>query len=204
LTESKKLFPLILASASPARAELLKKAGYSFTIVVSDSEGDAKSSENPYDYAIQRAIVKAKSVAETVDSGVIIGADTIAWCNGKIVGKPANPKDAKETLFALSSNPHEVITGLAVIVKPCGSIIALSESTKVVMHPMSQTEINEYVASGEAMGKAGSYAIQETGDKFVDRIEGSFSNIVGIPMELLAEVLEFLKNRGIFTATYLS
>jgi len=118
-----------------------------------------------------------------------MGADTVVWLNGRIIGKPRDRQDAREILRALSRNAHLVITGLALIYRNSGLELAGSAETRIWMRPMSEAEISTYVESGEADGKAGAYAIQETADRFVARIEGSFSNVVGLPLGLAAEFL---------------
>ena len=188
---------LFLASASPARADLLAAAGYRFRRVVTDGEEEAPDSPSPSLHVLYRALAKAASAARRLKRGVIVAADTVAACEGKIIGKPADEAEAAAILRRLSRTPHDVLTGLCVRVEPGGPLLCGVEITRVHMRPMNEEDIAAYVASGEAMGKAGAYAVQETGDRFVERVEGSFSNVVGLPMELLGGFMEILANRGI-------
>ncbi|MFA4985628.1 MAG: Maf family protein [Candidatus Brocadiia bacterium] len=194
---SPKPHPLYLASASKARADLLLAAGYRFGVVVTDVEDSAAPQADPLIYALERSQLKAVHGAAHIDRGIVIGADTVAHCSAGIIGKPGSEDDAVRTLRVLSSEPHRVITGLTLFVKPEGIIVSSAAVTGVLMRPMSDDDILAYVRSGEAMGKAGSYAVQETGDRYVEKLTGSYSNVVGLPMELLVEMLEFLANKGI-------
>lgn len=135
------------------------------------------------------AVRKAESIVNRCADGIIIGADTLVSAGGQIVGKPEDEEHAKGLLRLLSSQPHFVITGLCLINAATGERRVAFESTRVIMRPMSERQIEEYVATGEPMGKAGAYAIQETGDRYVERIEGSFTNVVGLPMELLERLV---------------
>ncbi|MDZ7814978.1 MAG: Maf family protein [Planctomycetota bacterium] len=189
---------LILASASTARARLLEEAGYSFEVLVTDAEDSAREYSDPHMYCMERAIAKCRAAAGKVLDGVVVAADTVATLDDHIIGKPADEADAHATLRRLSRKPHEVVSALAVIVVPEGLTFALTDSTTVHMKPMNDREISEYISSGEAKGRAGSYAVQETGDRFVEKLEGSYTNVVGLPMEAFGQLLEILSNRGIF------
>lgn len=190
-------YPLFLASASKARADLLNKSGYIFTVIKNGGEEGAVGCEEPHRHTLERALHKGISASLEVNRGVIIAADTIAFCQGRIIGKPKDHEDALNTLRLLCTHPHLVISGIVVVEKPSGQIIAGTDATKVYMRNMSDAEIRHYVESGEAMGKAGSYAVQETGDRYIERMEGSYSNVVGLPMKLLAKMLDILANKGI-------
>jgi septum formation protein len=187
--------PLVLASASSARAQLLLDAGFRFTVRVSDSEDRANGFDNTHALCLHKALAKARDIADSVERGIVIGADTVALLKGRVIGKPASAEEAHKILHLLSRSPHEVISGLAVVLQPEGLILAGTEVTRIFMRPMTDEEISGYIASGEAMGKAGAYAVQETGDRFVDRMEGSYSNVVGLPMELLESLLSQLTTR---------
>ncbi|GAB4155182.1 MAG: Maf family protein [Planctomycetota bacterium] len=189
--------PLVLASASEARAELLRSAGLRFSVIVSNCEEKAPSFSDPVADCLSKALMKALDVSGHVERGVVIGADTIALLNSRVIGKPLDEQDARRTLRELSNNPHQVVTGVAIVVVPDMIVLSGTESTSVFMRPMSDEEIDEYVRSGEALGRAGSYAVQRNGDKFVERMEGSFSNVVGLPMELLFSLLDILIAKGI-------
>lgn len=135
------------------------------------------------------AYFKASSVQRFHPDRAILGADTVVAIGREILGKAPGPRQAAEMLNKLSGTQHEVITGVALLGPGHWRIIA-SETTRVTMRTITTAEINEYVDSGEWRGKAGSYAIQETGDRFVVKVDGSFSNVVGLPMELVARMLE--------------
>jgi len=133
------------------------------------------------------AYFKAATVAGRVEGTPILAADTLVALHGRVLGKPADADEARRMLGSLSGTRHAVITGVALLC-PAGRRIA-SEVTHVTMRPMSEAETEEYVESGEWDGKAGAYAIQETADRFVERVEGSFTNVVGLPMELVERLL---------------
>jgi septum formation protein len=184
--------PFILASASPRRAELLTRAGYTFTIQPADVDESLLPGEQPADYVRRVARAKAHAVAATSrDSGrVVLAADTTVVMGGEILAKPADRDDAARMLNLLAGAVHEVLTGVAVIA-------AERELTEVVLTrvhllPLSQDEIAWYVESGEPEGKAGAYAIQERAARFVDWIEGSWSNVVGLPVATVDRMLKRL------------
>ena len=181
---------LILASASPRRRELLAAAGYDFIVQPPTLEEPNHLPVNlpPVSYAESLAYFKARGVAETHPGVRVLGADTVVAVHGKILGKPVDAVDARTMLRNLSHNRHAVITGVA-LVGPGEERIIAADVTYVTMRPMSERDIEDYVASGEWQGKAGAYAIQETADRFIVKLEGSFSNVVGLPMELLARLL---------------
>jgi septum formation protein len=183
---------LVLASSSPRRRDLLSEGGYHFEIVPSESEEPkvAGSDLDPEQAAQALAYIKAKDVADRVsDPAVILGADTLVACDGDILGKPDDADHARQMLHRLSRTRHRVITGVVLIDTENGRQMAQSATSWITMRPMTETEIDDYIASGEWEGKAGSYAVQESADRFVVCIDGSFSNVVGLPMELVAEML---------------
>jgi septum formation protein len=148
----------------------------------------------PAEQAEALAYFKASSVERLNDSGAVLGADTVVAVGGDILGKASGPEQAAEMLAKLSGTRHEVITGVALLGPEHWRMIA-SATTHVTMRTITPAEINEYVESDEWRGKAGSYAIQETGDRFVVEVDGSFSNVVGLPMELVARMLEAFERR---------
>jgi septum formation protein len=150
--------------------------------------------ESPTAYAESLAYFKARSVADQVPGRWVLGADTIVALDGEIMGKPADESDARRMLRALSHHRHAVITGMALIAPTQKRFIA-SDTTYITMVPMGQREIDAYIATGEWDGKAGAYAIQETADQYVSAVEGSFSNVVGLPVERLGAMLEHVRNR---------
>lgn len=183
--------PIILASASPRRRELLSDAGYEFTVVPPDLDEAAFPTEGieAAEYARKLALSKAESVAQAYPDRLVLGADTVVDFEGCIIGKPADAKDAERITRKLFSAPHKVITGLAVV-RVCDNIRTVeSASTTVYPKPLTAEQIAEHIKGGSWRDKAGAYAIQETGDEFVERIEGSLTNVMGLPMELLKSLL---------------
>lgn len=183
--------PLILASASPRRRQLLAEAGYKFTVVRPDVDESAFPTDgvSVCEYAKNLALAKAKSVASDYPDSLVIGADTVADFQGRIIGKPADAKDARRITEKLFSEPHKVITGVAIVRLADHTQIIESDTTTVYPRNMSADQIAEHVAGGSWRDKAGAYAIQETGDKFVEKIDGSLTNVMGMPMELLKSLL---------------
>jgi septum formation protein len=181
---------LILASASPRRAELLSSAGFQFEVSPADVDETPKPSESPTTYALRVAFDKALAVgARRRDAdGVVLSADTVVVANGVILGKPADAVDAVRMLRLLANAVHDVHT--AVVIRAPAGERAEVVTTRVTFLPLDDEEIASYVASGEPEGKAGAYAIQGRAARFVDRIEGSWSNVVGLP---LATVYRLLK-----------
>ena len=184
---------LILASASPRRAELLAAAGYGFTVQSADVDESEVGGETPEAYVLRVAWAKARTVAkERRESGsVVLAADTTVVANGEMLAKPADESDAIRMLKTLSGAVHAVLTGVVVI----GGDRELAEvaRTRVRFLPLSPEEILWYVGTGEPMGKAGAYAIQGRAARFVDWIEGSWSNVVGLPVATVAEMLKRLR-----------
>jgi len=187
--------PIILASSSPRRKQLLAEAGYKFTCVHPDiDESDFTAEQiSPCEYAERLALAKAKSVAEKFPDSLVIGADTVADFEGEIIGKAADAKEAEEITRRLFSRPHKVITAVAIVRISDGTEIVESDSTTVYPKKLSDKQIAEHIKGGSWRGKAGAYAIQEGGDEFIERIEGSLTNVMGLPMELVQSVLAGLK-----------
>ena len=183
--------PIILASASPRRRQLLSEAGYVFTVVQPDVDESAFSTVGitASAYAKKLALAKAKNVAERYPDSVVIGADTVVDSRGQIIGKPADAKDAQRITMRLFSSPHKVITGLAIVRFCDNTEVIRSDSTTVYPRPLNAEQIAEHIRGGSWRDKAGAYAIQEAGDEFVERIEGSLTNVMGLPMELLESLL---------------
>jgi len=181
----------ILASASPRRKELLKKAGYNFKVVPPDIDESAIPAEGiePCEYAKRLALAKAKSVAAGFPDRLVIGADTVVDFEGKIIGKPCDAKEAKEITRKLFSRPHKVITAVAIVRLSNGIKMVESDTTTVYPKKMTEKQIARHIEDGSWRGKAGAYAIQEGGDQFVEKIDGSLTNVMGLPMELLERLL---------------
>lgn len=189
---------IILASASPRRRELLTRLGEPFEVMAPDVHEDVDPHTSPERAAEILAERKAVAVANLLREGIVIGADTLVALDAERIGKPVDREDAICILRRLSGRRQRVITGVCVLDVASGRKAVGSETTWVTMRPMTETEIEEYVDSGEAMGKAGAYAIQETGDRYVENVEGDFDNVVGLPLglvrRLLAEVRDAAAN----------
>ena len=187
--------PLILASVSPRRRQLMSEAGYEFTVVppVVDESVFKKSDVETIEYAKRLALAKAKSVAHNHPDSIVIGADTIVDCQGRIIGKAADAKQAEQITEKLFSAPHKVITGVAIVRLCDNTELVQSDITTVYPKKVTAGQIAEHIKGGSWRDKAGAYAIQETGDEFVEKIEGSLTNIMGLPMELLESLLSGLK-----------
>jgi len=181
---------LVLASSSPRRRQILTEAGYAFDVVVPPIPEPqcAPADMAPAAVAEAAAYFKARSVADHEDDAAVLAADTVVAVGGHILGKPADRADAERMLRTLSGTRHVVITGVALL-EPDGRRQIASEVTHVTMRAISDEEVAAYLDSGEWVGKAGAYAIQETADRFVRNVEGSFTNVVGLPMELVERLL---------------
>lgn len=173
---------LVLASRSPRRAELLRAAGFKFTIRTADIDETPRTGEQPGDYVVRLAREKALGVSRSSDE-VILGADTTVVLGTEILGKPLDACDASRMLRALAGRRHEVLTGICLL--HGDAILSDLARTSVWIAPLSEEEIAEYVASGEPMDKAGGYAIQGLASRFVERIDGPYSNVVGLPVALV-------------------
>jgi septum formation protein len=184
---------IILASASPRRVELLASAGVEFDVCAGDVPEDIIPGEEPRDHVLRLARDKACEVALRLDGRFFIGADTIVLCDGEIMGKPKDTADAERMLRKLSGIPHEVITGFAIFDKERDSLFCDAVSTMVYFKELRYDEISAYIATGCPFDKAGAYAIQGGAAHMVERIEGSYTNVVGLP---LCEVVEALRKIG--------
>jgi len=192
----KSQYSFILASASPRRKQLLTKVGYKFKIIPPDIDESAFTTEdiNACEYAKKLALAKAKYVAEKYPDSLVIAADTIADFEGEIIGKPVDKMHAEQITKKLFSKPHKVITGIAIIRLCDGTEINKSDTTTVYPKKLTVEQIDEHIKSGSWRDKAGAYAIQENGDEFIEKIDGSLTNVMGLPMELLEQLLsKFIK-----------
>jgi septum formation protein len=199
---------LILASASPRRAELLRSAGYTFEVIVADVDESIRAGESPSTYVRRLAAEKSAAAmsrvaadlkvcttphrAEVVQAfrpadAIILGADTTVVVDGAILGKPRDDDDARDMLSRLSGKAHQVLTGVSL--RRGAYEIGRVETTSVVFRALTDEEIAWYVASGEGRDKAGGYAIQGLASRFIPRIDGSYSNVVGLPVACVAELL---------------
>jgi len=182
---------LILASRSPRRRELLTEAGYVFEIVAPDEAAECGvcSRETPETLVARLARQKAADVVSRVSAGLIIACDTVAECDGHILGKPANEDNARQMLELLSGREHRVFSGLCLWQVPAGRPQVRVAITRLRMDRLSNAELDDYLLSGLWEGKAGAFGYQDRLG-WVHVIEGSESNVVGMPMELLAEMLK--------------
>jgi len=180
---------IILASNSPRRKELLTQIGLSFTVAPADVDESVLPGESPESYAARVALDKARIASERAGEGIVIAADTIVAINDSILGKPRDGRDAEAMLALLSGKEHRVITAIAVMDTSTARNMTRTSVTKVWFRDLTEREIAAYVATGEPMDKAGAYGIQERGALLVERIEGCYSNVVGLPLSLLGEML---------------
>ncbi len=182
--------PIVLASTSPRRRELLKQIGLDFSVVPADVDERALPGERAEVHALRLAREKAEVVAGKIARGVVIAADTIVVLDGQILGKPAGPADARRMLAQLSGREHSVMTGIAVAEVPAGRLATDLAVTAVRFRQLAPEEIDAYVATGEPLDKAGAYGIQEKGALFVEKIDGCYSNVVGLPLARLGFLLK--------------
>lgn len=181
----------ILASASPRRRLLLEKAGFEFDVIVSGVDESAFDTEgiSSVEHTKQLALAKAKDVAMKHPGQLVMGADTVVDFDGQIIGKPDDAAHAEEITRKLFSAPHKVITGIALVKIDDEIEIADAVTTTIYPKKLTEEQIAEHIRKEDWKGKAGAYGIQESGDEFVERIEGSFTNVIGLPMELIEELL---------------
>ena len=179
---------LILASSSPRRAELLTAAGIPFEVVATNVNEAIGKLEPPGEHVRRLAREKAEVVYAQRPGTVVLGADTIVLIGGGIMGKPRDADDATRMLRLLSGREHEVLTGVAIVAAK-GTAVEVAR-TRVWVNPLTDSEIVSYVATGEPLDKAGAYGIQGIGSKFIDRIQGSYSNVVGLPVALVYRLLK--------------
>ena len=188
---------LILASASPRRAEILRDAGYAFTVVSSAIDETPIPGEAAEVMAQRLADAKAELVAaRSVGPAIVIAADTAVLVGTQTLGKPRTTEDARQMLQMLSGVRHSVVTGVSLVRLPDGERRSFVEATRVQFSILTPEDIEDYVASGEPFDKAGGYAIQGRAGRFIPRIEGCYFNVVGLPLARLARELEELGYRG--------
>ena len=187
---------LILASASPRRAELLAAAGFTFEVMVVPVDESVRNGETPTEHVRRLAAEKSDAAlkqlgasrrAGSTDSEVVLGADTVVVVDGEILGKPRDDDDARRMLLRLSGRTHVVVTGVSV--RTSNSEMGGVDETRVWFAPLGPDEIAWYVGTGEGRDKAGAYAIQGGASRFIPRIEGSYSNVVGLPVALVNELI---------------
>ena len=185
---------LILASKSPRRRYLLEKAGVEFTVIPSEVDENSAILSAPESYVKSLAEAKARDISNRYPENWIIGADTVVFVNNTILGKPASPDEARAMLSSLNAKTHQVHTGYCICHKATDHFISECVTTDVSFKKLSAKEIDWYINSGEPFDKAGAYAIQGIGTFLVKRINGSYTNVVGLPV---CEVLEYLISQGV-------
>ena len=189
--------PLILASASPRRQQLLAETGFAFTVQPPDASAeDARQThELPMEYVRRLAYQKAKNVADKIERGIILGGDTIVLCGDEILEKPAGRNNAQRMLRHLRGQVHQVLSGLCLIKKEIGNIVTTlveTDATQLVMQTISDGEIETYLNTDQWQGKAGAFGYQDDND-WISLLEGSESNVVGLPLELFQTMFERIK-----------
>lgn len=190
--------PLILGSGSPRRREFLERAGIPFRVIAAEIEERIGQDERPESACVRLALEKAESVTDKVEEDklqVIVAADTIVWLAGEFLGKPTDQTDAARLLRLLSGKTHTVFTGVALI--PSGEKYGLKPSSgfrrsEVTFHGLSDKQIQDYIASGDPLDKAGAYGAQEKGAFLVDRIDGDLDTVIGFPLELVDQLAKNL------------
>ncbi len=183
---------LILASSSPRRAEILRGAGIAFEICAPQIDEARRAGESAATMVARLAQAKVRAAAQVwnvTDSVVIVGADTAVELDGRIFGKPGDVAQAREMLAALSGRTHHVLTGISVLRSPDGAMQSTVEKTAVTLAPLDESEIEDYIASGEPFDKAGGYAIQGRAGRYISRVEGCYFNVVGLPLARLHALL---------------
>ncbi|MCF6178040.1 MAG: Maf family protein [Geopsychrobacter sp.] len=186
---------IILASASPRRNELLRQVGFEFEVIPSQATELESPGETPEEHVIRLSLEKAREVStrDDIDGRWIIGSDTIVLRDTDILGKPRDNEDAARMLRSLSGRSHQVLSGYAILDRRTGENRSAAVTTRVSFRLLTDAEITGYIASGEPTDKAGAYAIQGLGAFMINRIEGSYSNVVGLP---LCEVVQALESLG--------
>ncbi|MDX6272349.1 MAG: nucleoside triphosphate pyrophosphatase [Acidobacteriota bacterium] len=179
------LEPLMLASSSPRRAEILRAVGWPFEAVAANVDETARDGEEVVEYVERLACEKAEAVAEGRASGLVVGADTVVAVGGQVLGKPSDDEDARRMLRLLSGRWHDVLTGVALVRAETGEVLVSHELTRVRFAAMSDEEIDGYIESGEPADKAGAYGVQGRASLFIEEIEGDYWNVVGLPVRLL-------------------
>ena len=181
--------PIILASSSPRRAELLRAAGVAFAVVTAPTPETHPEHLTPHEVAQTNAYRKSRAVAKQHPDALVLGADTIVCLGERIFGKPRSLEEACEMLSELQGQSHEVVTGVCLLQLRSRRQRLFAASTSVTFRKLSAAEIRSYLAQVSPLDKAGAYAIQEQGDKIVENISGSYSNVVGLPVETVLEEL---------------
>jgi len=190
---------LILASGSSGRRDLLRRAGYVFEVMPSGvDEPDGSGVTDPRRHVAELAWQKAAAVARRVEAGLVLAADSVGWLNGKVIGKPRDADHARRILTELSGTRHELWTGVCLWARPSDWQLCWQEASLVEMQRLSEEELSRYLESLAWQDKSGAYAIQEQDDPFLQVVSGTVSNVVGLPLETLAEALALLGRAGLW------
>jgi septum formation protein len=187
---------LILASASPARRELLARTGYPFTVIPADIDEPTTGFSDPQSFVQAVSWLKARAVAAQTADGLVLAADTIAWIDGRPVLKPEDEADARRILRTLAGREHELWTGVVLWRRPDDIQVGWQECSRVAFAPLSDAQLNAYLATRSWHGHSGAYAIREEGDPYVRVVSGSVSNVIGLPLETLTRTLAWLNRHG--------
>jgi len=186
-------FRLILASGSPSRRDLLTRAGWPFEVKAASIDEPTLVEDGDIRRFVQRVSwLKAAAVAPTIDDGIVLAADSVGWLNGKLILKPDDENDARRILRTLGGTTHELWTGVTLWRRPDNVQICWQECSHVAFHKLTDAEIDTYLATRQWEGCSGAYAVQEQDDPYVRVVEGSVSNVIGLPLETLERVLDGL------------
>lgn len=180
---------IVLASGSPRRKEIMQNLGLRFEVITSSAEENISGNLPPHMIVQELAMLKGADVAAKTENALVISADTIVWLDGKMLGKPKDAENAKKMLKMLSGNVHQVYTGVCVTDSGSGKSVSDYEMTKVYFRDILDDEIERYVRTMEPLDKAGAYGIQGKGCLLVEKIEGDYLNVVGLPATVLAKIL---------------
>jgi septum formation protein len=184
---------LILASSSPDRRALLEKAGYELEVMPSQiDEPTGQGFTDPRHYVMTVSWMKAAAVAPKVVDGLILAADTVGWLDGQVIGKPSDVHDARRIITALGGREHELWTGVVLWRRPDNVQIVWQECTRLHSRKLNDAELDAYLATDEWVGRSGAYAIQEDSDPFLTIVDGSLTNVIGLPMESLERILKWM------------
>jgi septum formation protein len=183
---------LILASSSPRRRELLARAGIAFEVQAVNTPEEQRAGESPLEYCRRLAHEKAASIWNARKDALVLGADTIVIVDNQVLGKPRDPADARRMLSLISGRAHDVTTAVCLLYSESGAHRQLQEevTTRVFVDPLTESDIEEYVRSGEPLDKAGAYAIQGIASRWIYRVEGEYSNVVGLPVATVQRMLQ--------------
>ena len=186
-----KATPLVLASGSPRRAGLLRQLGLPFRVVVSRVPEIAVDADHlaPHEICLGNAAAKARAVAARYPGALVLGADTEVALGARVLGKPRNRREAARFLAALASRTHQVITGVCLICTACGFRRSFAVTTHVTFHPLTPARIAAYLRRVNPLDKAGAYAVQESGEDIIEALDGSLTNVVGLPLAALRDEL---------------